>query len=208
MPGLAEHLGALAAEQPLGGSIHVGHHPVLVVGDEAFHQPFQVVSGLRAQLLDSLLRGDVAREAARVDEAAGVEAHVRGDQHVLDRSVAAAQAGFVVADRIAVAQPPQQVADAGRVDVELGNVAADVFLARVAQQIELCLVGAQDGAVMSDDVQRHRRLVEEVAKVRGAGSVHPLLRHSAATSSVAAAAASSPIERFIIGECADSGASA
>ena len=47
VPRLAEHVVAAPVEQALGGGVHVGHHPVAVVGDEALEQALEVVDGVR-----------------------------------------------------------------------------------------------------------------------------------------------------------------
>ena len=43
VPGLAKDIVALAPQDALGGGVHVRHAPVAVVGDEAFHQTFEVI---------------------------------------------------------------------------------------------------------------------------------------------------------------------
>ncbi|CAA9444581.1 MAG: hypothetical protein AVDCRST_MAG64-4427 [uncultured Phycisphaerae bacterium] len=48
--------------------------------------------------------------------------------------------------------------------MELGDVAADVLVGGVAQQLQLRTVGTEDRAVRADPVQAHRAVLEEVGE--------------------------------------------
>ena len=67
--------------------------------------------------------------------------------------------------RLARGQAPQDVGDDVLVGVELGDVAADVFLPGVAEQLELGAVGAQDRSVGPDPVQAHGGVLEEIGEL-------------------------------------------
>ena len=79
-----------------------------------------------------------------------------------------------VPQRLARGQAPQDVGDHVLVDVELGDVVADVLLARVAEQLELGPVDAQDRAVRPDPVQADRGVLEEVGQLPLARRAAPL----------------------------------
>src|SRR5690349_13632637 len=110
--------------------------------------------------------GDVAREAARVDKLTVFEVAAGVDAHDLDRTVLATQPRFVVAHHLTFAQPVENVFDRFAVDMKIDDVAADVFLARVTDQIELGLVRAQDRSVGADPVQTDGGVFEEVRQLR------------------------------------------
>nr|GFD58762.1 hypothetical protein [Tanacetum cinerariifolium] len=84
-----------------------------------------------------------AREAARVAQLAVLEVTVRMNHDVLDRTVLAAQARRLVQQRAARAQYSEDVADDVGVDMEVGDVAADVFFPRIAQHLQFGAVGPQ-----------------------------------------------------------------
>ena len=67
--------------------------------------------------------------------------------------------------RVPAEQSREGVVDHVPIDVEPRNVLADVLLLRVAQQVELGLVGPQDDPVRSDPVQRHAGVVEEIGQL-------------------------------------------
>ena len=108
--------------------------------------------------------GDVAREAARVNEFSVFEQNARIDQDMADRSVAMPQPRRVVAQRFAPSQASEDVVDDGLVGVKLGNVPADILFARISEKIELRLVRPKDGAVRAHPVKTDRRGFHEIAQ--------------------------------------------
>ena len=118
--------------------------------------------GLAARLLHPAAVGDVTGETARVHEPAVLPEGVGRDQDVLDRAVPGAHLRLPGVHRLAATEPRQDLGDRLGVDVELGDVMPDVFLAPVAEKIQLGLVGAQDGAVGPDPVQAHGGVLEEL----------------------------------------------
>ena len=118
---------------------------------------------------------DVPGKAARVDETAVVPKHARGDRHVPNRAVLAAQLRLVVVQDLAIRQACQNVGRGLRVDVELGDVAPDVFVLAIAQHLELATVGPQDRAIRARPVQRYGGVLEEVGKLL-LGSATRILR--------------------------------
>ena len=82
-----------------------------------------------------------------------------------DRAVLGAQPHFLIAHVLAASQPIEDRGDLLLVDVELGDVVADVLRLRVAEQLELRAVGALDDAVGPHPVQAHHRAAEEVVEL-------------------------------------------
>ena len=87
------------------------------------------------------------------------------DEDVADGAVLVPHPGRVVTQRPAAPQAREDAVDHRPVDVKLGDVASDVFLARIAQHVELGAIGAQDDAVRPDPVQADRRGFEEVGEL-------------------------------------------
>jgi hypothetical protein len=109
--------------------------------------------------------GGVAREAARVAQLTILEMAVRMDHHVLDRAVLAAQPRRLVVQGAAGAQGGEDVADDVGVDVEIGDMAADVVVPGIAEHLQLGAVGPQDGAVAGHAVQAFSRVFHEVREL-------------------------------------------
>jgi hypothetical protein len=158
VPGLAQNVAAIAAEDHLGHAVHISHAPAGVVGDESFQHALEVIGGF-------LLVADVARDAPGVDELAILPEHVRGDAHRLERAVLRAHARRLVAQRVAARQAVEYPADHVAIRVEVGDVAADVFLGGVAEELQLGPVGAQDDAVRAHPVERKRCVLKKIGEV-------------------------------------------
>src|ERR1051326_2465578 len=75
------------------------------------------------------------------------------------------QPRFVVAHDFTGAQSFENVFDRLAIVVEVDDVMTDVLIARVAEQIEFRLVGAQNRAVSAHPVQTYRRVLEEVSQL-------------------------------------------
>src|SRR5690242_9670927 len=124
---------------------------------------FDEIDGARNDSRDRVLQrqpafgaasfSDVAREAAGVNKLAVFEVSAGVDAHDPARTVLAAQARFVVAHHFTFAQPIENIFDCFAVDMKVDDVATDVFVARVAEQIEFGLVRAQDRPVGTDPMQ-------------------------------------------------------
>ena len=63
---------------------------------------------------------------------------------------------------LAAREPRKNVVDDRAIDMELGDVPADILVLGVPEELELRLIGAQDDAVGTDRVQAHRSSLEEV----------------------------------------------
>ena len=98
-------------------------------------------------------------------EAAVLSIRARTDQHVLDRAILAAQPRGIVARGIAAREAGHDRIDHILVDVELGNVMADVLALLVAEHLELGPGDPLDDAVRPDPVQADRGVLEDVAQV-------------------------------------------
>jgi hypothetical protein len=107
-------------------------------------------------------RRDVAREAARVDELAGLPERAHAEHHGLDRAVLAEEARFLVVDPPAREQAFEDRQDDLLLEMEVGDRPPDVLVAAVAQHVELGLVGAYDDPVRVHAVQADGSIVEEV----------------------------------------------
>src|SRR5579883_535918 len=86
-----------------------------------------------------------------------------------DGSVAMPQTRRVVAQRIAPGQGREDGIYDSLVGVKLGNVAADIFFARIAEKIELRLVRPQDCSVLTYPVKTYGGGFHEIAQ-RGLAS--------------------------------------
>ena len=116
--------------------------------------------------LGVLAVGDIASEAARVDEyARPPTAPVGVDHRVADRAVPGAQPHFLVAHRFTALLLIEDRGDLLQVDVELGDVVADVLRLRVSEHFEFGAVGALDDAVGAHPVQADHRAAEEVVEL-------------------------------------------
>ncbi len=119
---------------------------------------------LRQRLVALVAQGGVAREAARVAQFAVLEVAVRMDHHVPDRAVLAAQARRLVVQGLARGQFGQDAVDDRGVDVEVGDVAADVLFPGIAQHLQFGAVGPEDGAVARHPVQALGGVLDEVGE--------------------------------------------
>ena len=159
------HLGRGRARDQIDAAVDHGQRVVDLVGGrvgEARHVLPEILPA--AVLFHPPVVGDVAREAADVHEASVFPEPIGGDQHVPDRAIARSQPRFPRVHGLAAAEPRQDVGDRVTVDVEIGDVAADVLLAGVAEQVELRLVDTQHGAVGPDPLQAQRGVLEEVGQ--------------------------------------------
>ena len=165
----AHDLGPWACEPAFVGG---AHELVPQVGAHVRHQDGQRIRDaleLSLALTKGLLRapplGDVAGEAARVDELPVPEIAARADEHVLERPVFGAEAGFEVVDRLAAGEPRQDVGDDLLVRVELGDGASHVLVRLVAEELELRPVGPQDRAVRAHAVQPDGGVFHEIPQL-------------------------------------------
>jgi hypothetical protein len=110
-----------------------------------------------------------------VHEAAVLEPHAGVDQDVANRVILAPEPRGAVADVLAGGQSAQDVGDHVGVDVELGDVVADVLLGGVPQEVELSLVGAENGTVRPEEVQGQRSVLEEVLEIAERSRRHTVL---------------------------------
>src|SRR4029079_1060182 len=131
------------------------------------HREELVLSSVRLaqRALGPLAVGDVAREAARVLEAAVLPMDGRIDEDVARRAVLAEQARFVVDERLAAREASQHVVDRRLVGMELRDVLTDVFVARVAEHVALGLVAADHDAIRTPPVQADGGVLEELAEL-------------------------------------------
>ena len=63
------------------------------------------------------------------------------------------------------AKTPQNICDHLLVVMKFSDVVAKVFVLRITEEIELCLIRSQDRAIGADPMQRYGTVVEEVLKV-------------------------------------------
>ena len=82
-----------------------------------------------------------------------------------DRAVLRLQAGRVLVEPLAAGQTLENIVNDMSVGVKLGDGASDIFLRRIAEQVELGLVGAQDRPVRADEMQPHGAVLEEVLEL-------------------------------------------
>src|SRR5262249_27310381 len=73
--------------------------------------------------------------------------------------------GFALEQRLAAGQAGEEVLNHRRVGVELGDVMADVFVARVPEHEKFRPVGPEYKAVRSDHAEPFGRVFDEVAQV-------------------------------------------
>src|SRR2546421_530389 len=64
--------------------------------------------------------------------------------------------------RLATRETAEDVRDHVSVRVEFCNIATDVLLAGVSQELEFSPVGPEDSAILCDPVQRNRGILKEV----------------------------------------------
>src|SRR5207249_7503279 len=108
---------------------------------------------------------DVPRDTPGMNELLTFEQRVRAKEAVADRAVAVAHPDLDVAERLPARQAPRAVNDDLRVDAELRDVSAQVFIGLVAQQVELGPVGPEDRAVRRRPTNAHRRVLEELLEL-------------------------------------------
>jgi len=81
-----------------------------------------------------------------------------------DGTIAVTQTGRVIAQDLPAAEGREDVDNNGRVGMELGDVAPDVLLARVPQEVEFRLIRPEDRTVGPDPMQAYRRAFDEIAQ--------------------------------------------
>ena len=81
-----------------------------------------------ARSASACFRSVMSRVKQRVCDRPSSAHHVGADEDVPDGAVLAPQPGLVAVQLLAFRQPAQDVADHGRVGVELGDVVADVLV--------------------------------------------------------------------------------
>lgn len=125
----------------------------------------QPIIALLARRLGQVDTGHVNREAARIEELAVLEPAIGGDGDVLDRTVLGLQSRGITFQALATAQFAQDVANHRLIDMKISDGPANVFVRRIPQQGQFGLVGTQDDAVATDDVQADGAVFEEVFQV-------------------------------------------
>src|SRR5579862_657974 len=116
-------------------------------------------------LLGLQLTRDVTREAARANEGAVVEAHVRRDLHVANRTILAAHSRGRVAQRLAGTQSFQNGRRAVGIQVGLADLMPDVFITRIAEHLELGAISPEDHAIGVNAMDPVRRILEKIRKL-------------------------------------------
>ena len=106
--------------------------------------------------------GHVDGDGTRVDQLPVGQPRGRGDEHIPDRSVLGAQACRDLVDLLVAAQAREDVVDRVPVDVELTDVPADVVLRRIAQQLQLGAIGAQNRALGGEQIQPYGGILEKL----------------------------------------------
>ena len=147
--------------------------PPVPAGDDAVRSLPMMASSRRlddgrqpqARFLGALLLGDVAGEAAGVDETAVLPQHAGVDEHVLDRAVLAAHPRLVVAHLLARPQPRAGCPRSRPGRRGTRRCGGRCTRRRSNRAGQLGLVRPQDGAVRPDPVQPHRGVVEEVGEL-------------------------------------------
>src|SRR5258706_3698963 len=105
-----------------------------------------------------------------MDELAVLPQSIRVDQRMPDRAILASQPCRVFVQRLPARQTGENVLDRGWIDVKLGDIAAQIFFTRIAEQIQLGLVHPDNDPLGSDPVQTDRGVVEKVAELLFAAS--------------------------------------
>ena len=99
------------------------------------------------RFLRLLARCHVAGKTTGVCEFSLLPEDARIDNDVLDRAVLAPKAGGIFLDRLVMAEATENVLDDRLVYVKVGNMASDVLLAAIAEEIQFCLVRPEDHPV-------------------------------------------------------------
>src|SRR5204863_288413 len=103
---------------------------------------------------------DVPRDTPGMNELLIFEQRVRAQEAMADRAVAVAHPDLDVAERLPARQAPRAVNRDLRIDAELRDIPAQVFIGLVAQQVELGAVGPADRAVRRRPTNAHRRALD------------------------------------------------
>src|SRR5882724_9159472 len=85
--------------------------------------------------------------------------------NVLNPTVLATQACFVILKHFAALQSRENVVNNVLIDMKLCEVMSFIFFASVAKHIQLSLIDAQHGAVGTDPVQANRGILEEIGQL-------------------------------------------
>ena len=97
------------------------------------------------------------------------EAPIRGDLDLLNRPILCAQPGRAFLQLLAAHQALQDIADDRWISMELRDVMPDIFVGGISKKLQFCGVGAQDGAVASNDMKREGPVFEEILQVLRVG---------------------------------------
>ncbi len=107
----------------------------------------------------------VAHDAARVNEFTISPVRARVDQDFPDRSVLAAQPRRIIAERFVAFETDEDVVARRAVRMKVPDVAADVFVARVAEQIQLRRVRPEDRPIGVDPMHAVDRVFDEIPEL-------------------------------------------
>jgi hypothetical protein len=90
---------------------------------------------------------------------------------MLDGPVFCSQPGWVLVESFALKEAPQNVFDDLLIHVKVGNPTPDVFLRRIAQQVELGLVRTHDCAVRGHEMKADGSVLKEVLQILEAPAI-------------------------------------
>jgi len=126
---------------------------------------FRFLEQPRILFLGALSLGHVAGEAARVTELAVALIHARVDQHVLDRSILRAQTGLITAQGLICGKTRENIVEHRTVDMELSEMVTNIFVGRIAEELELRVVGPNDRAVARNRVDAFGGVFKKISEL-------------------------------------------